>query len=196
MHLAGEPEADRLLAENPFALIVGMILDQQVTMESAFAGPAKLRDRLGELTPAAVLERSPDELGEIFAQSPAVHRFPSSMATRVHALAAVIAEDWGGDAQAIWTAGDPTGRDVLKRLKALPGFGAQKSQIFLALLGKQFGLEAEGWREAAGDYGDEGARRSIADVVDAQTLGEVRAFKKAQKAQAKAAKHGDARAKS
>ena len=162
--------------------------DQQVTMESAFAGPAKLAERLGGLYVDEIAEMNPDDFLDVFAATPAVHRFPKSMAARVQKLAEAIVDDYDGQTDAIWTRGDPSGAEVLKRLKKLPGFGDQKAKIFLALLGKQFGLKAEGWQEAAGDYGAEDARRSIADVVDDVTLQEVRAFKKEQKAAAKAAK--------
>ncbi|HJA60817.1 MAG TPA: Fe-S cluster assembly protein HesB [Candidatus Brevibacterium intestinavium] len=186
--LSGDPQADALLAEDRFALLIGMLLDQQVTMESAFAGPAKLAERLGRLDVDEIAEMNPDDFLDAFAASPAVHRFPKSMAARVQKLAAAIVDDYDGQPEAIWTRDDPSGAEVLKRLKKLPGFGDQKAKIFLALLGKQFGLKAEGWREAAGDYGAEGSRRSIADVVDDFTLQEVREFKKQQKAAAKAAK--------
>lgn len=188
LFLSGDPKADALLAEDRFALLVGMLLDQQVTMESAFAGPAKLAERLGKLDVDEIAEMNPDDFLDTFAQTPAVHRFPKSMAGRVQKLAATIVDEYDGNAEAIWTEGNPTGAEVLKRLKKLPGFGDQKAKIFLSLLGKQFGLQAEGWQEAAGDYGDPDARRSIADVVDDVTLQEVRAFKKQQKAAAKAAK--------
>ncbi|SDB90043.1 uncharacterized HhH-GPD family protein [Raineyella antarctica] len=187
LHLVDDEAADALLSENPFALLAGMLLDQQVPMEVAFAGTAKLRDRLGDLDPGRIAVMDPDEFLAVFAEKPAVHRFPRSMAGRVQALAAVVAETYGGDASRIWTDGDPTGAEVLKRLKALPGFGEQKARIFLALLGKQCGLTAPGWREAAGDYGAEGSRRSIADVVDVPTRLEVRAVKKELKARAKSA---------
>ncbi|WP_181275401.1 HhH-GPD-type base excision DNA repair protein [Brevibacterium oceani] len=186
--LSGDPKADALLTEDRFALLVGMLLDQQVTMESAFAGPAKLKERLGRLDVEEIAEMNPDDFLDTFAATPAVHRFPKSMAARVQKLAAAIVDDYDGETERIWTEGDPSGAEVLKRLKKLPGFGDQKAKIFLSLLGKQFGLTAEGWREAAGDYGDEDARRSIADVVDDVTLQEVRTFKKQQKAAAKAAK--------
>lgn len=186
--LSGDPIADDLLSEDRFALLVGMLLDQQVPMEVAFAGPAKLAQRLGKLDVVEIAEMNPDEFLEQFSIKPAVHRFPKSMATRVQKLAAEIVDEYDGDTAAIWTSGDPTGPEVLKRLKKLPGFGDQKAKIFLALLGKQFDCEADGWREAAGDYGDEDSRRSIADVVNEDTLLEVRAFKKQQKAAAKAAK--------
>lgn len=186
--LSGDPKSDALLADDPFALLMGMLLDQQVPMEVAFAGPAKLAERLGKLDVVEIAEMNPDDFLEKFSIKPAVHRFPKSMATRVQKLAAEIVDEYDGDTAAIWTSGDPSGPEVLKRLKKLPGFGEQKAKIFLALLGKQFDLEADGWRESAGDYGADGSRRSIADVVDADTLLEVRAFKKQQKAAAKAAK--------
>ncbi|MUL40720.1 Fe-S cluster assembly protein HesB [Streptomonospora sp. PA3] len=182
LHLVQEPEADALLASEPLALLIGMLLDQQVAMEVAFAGPKKISDRMGGLDARTIAGADPDEFAEICSRQPAVHRFPGSMAGRIQALCGYLVEHYGGDARALWTSGGPDGREVLKRLKALPGFGDQKARIFLALLGKQFGLQAPGWREAAGAYGEEGARRSIADVLDEQTLAEVRAFKKSEKA--------------
>ncbi|WP_020077324.1 HhH-GPD-type base excision DNA repair protein [Cryocola sp. 340MFSha3.1] len=184
LNITGDPEADALLDQSPFALLTGMLLDQQIPMETAFAGPAKLRDRLGALDPATVAALDPDKLAEVMKQTPAVHRFPGSMAARVQALAAAIVSDWGGDTAAIWTQGDPDGAEVLRRLKALPGFGEQKAKIFLALLGKQKGLTAAGWQQAAGDYGSEGYR-SVADIVDADSLARVREHKRAMKAAAK-----------
>ena len=193
VYLSTDPQADELLAHDRFALMVGMLLDQQVTMESAFAGPQKLFERLEEFTPAAIAALDPDALLEAFQEKPAVHRYPGSMATRVQALAQTLVDDYGGIAENLWTAptkdgSEPTGRDVLKRLKALPGFGEQKSKIFVALLGKQFDLTAEGWREAAGDYGPDDAFLSIADVRDEDSLFRVRENKKAMKAAAKAAR--------
>ena len=185
LNITGDPEADALLDTSAFALLVGMLLDQQVAMETAFAGPAKLRDRLGSLDPAGVAAMDPDRLAEVMKQPPAVHRFPGSMGGRVQALAAAIVSDWDGDTSAIWTRGEPDGAEVLRRLKALPGFGDQKARIFLALLGKQKGLTAPGWREAAGDYGADGYR-SVADIVDAGSLAKVREHKRAVKAAAKA----------
>lgn len=185
LNITGDPDADALLDESPFALLTGMLLDQQIPMETAFAGPAKLRDRLGALDPATVAAVDPERLAEVMKQTPAVHRFPGSMATRVQALAAAIVADWGGDTAAIWTQGDPDGAEILRRLKALPGFGEQKAKIFLALLGKQKGLAASGWEAAAGDYGTVGYR-SVADIVDADSLARVREHKRAMKAAAKA----------
>ncbi|MFB9311105.1 putative HhH-GPD family protein [Agromyces hippuratus] len=188
LHITGEQAADELLSDDAFALLTGMLLDQQVTMESAFAGPEKIRSRIGSIDPETIAAYDPEAFVEVFKQTPAVHRFPGSMAGRVQALAAAIVEEWGGEASALWTRGDPNGTEVLKRLKALPGFGDQKAKIFLALLGKQCGLAAPGWREAAGSYGDEGAFRSVADIVDPDSLAKVRATKQAAKAAAKAAK--------
>lgn len=185
LHLVGDPEADALLAEDPFALLIGMLLDQQVPMESAFAGPKKLVDRLGDLKVDTVADADPDEFAALCAQTPAVHRFPGSMAKRIQGLAAFLVENYDGKPQEIWTRDNPDGAEVLKRLKALPGYGDQKARIFLALLGKQMGVTPDGWRKAAGAYGDEDARRSIADVVDEKSLLEVREFKKAAKAAAK-----------
>jgi uncharacterized HhH-GPD family protein len=182
--LAQDPAADEVLARNPLALLIGMVLDQQFPMERAFAGPALLTDRIGEITAEKIAEYDHDELVAAFTGPPALHRYPRSMAERVQAVCRAIVEDYDGDVTRIWTeAAD--GRDVFKRLNALPGWGTMKAQIFTALLGKQLGLDLEGWREAAGSYGDEGSRRSIADVVDATTLAEVRDFKQAQKAKKK-----------
>ena len=186
LNLVGDPEADALLSEDPLALLLGMLLDQQVPMETAFLGPKKLADRMDGLDVRRIAEMDTDAFIEICAQTPAVHRFPKSMGERIQSVCQFIVEKYDGDTAAIWTSGDPNGKEVLKRLKALPGYGDQKARIFLALLGKQIGVQPDGWREAAGDYGLEGSRRSIADVVDEQTLLEVREFKKAAKAAAKA----------
>lgn len=188
LHITDDPAADRLLTEDPFALLVGMLLDQQVAMETAFAGPAKILDRVGTLDPAALAGHDPDDLEAVFRRTPAVHRYPGSMAGRVRALAAAVRDDWGGDAAAIWTRDSPDGTEVLGRLKALPGFGDQKARIFLALLGKQCGFTGAGWREAAGNYGDEGAYRSVADITSPESLTKVRDYKREMKAAAKAAR--------
>ncbi|WP_130014482.1 HhH-GPD-type base excision DNA repair protein [Serinicoccus sediminis] len=187
LHLVGEAEADRILTEHPFALLTGMLLDQQIPMEVAFDGPRKIVERLGSVDPRAIADTDPEEFVALCATPPSVHRFPRSMGQRVHDLATAVVRDYDGDTAAIWTDGDPDGREVLKRLKALPGFGDQKARIFLALLGKQRGLRAEGWREAAGDYGREGVHMSIADVTGADSLQQVRAYKREKKAAAKAA---------
>ena len=185
LHLTGDSAADTLLSEDPFALLVGMLLDQQIAMETAFAGPARIRDRIGTLDPAALAGYDADAFVDVFKETPAVHRFPGSMAGRVQALADVVAREWDGDAAAIWTSGDPDGAEILRRLKGLPGFGEQKAKIFLALLGKRLGVEASGWREASAPYGEDGSFRSVADIVDADTLSRVRETKRAAKAAAK-----------
>lgn len=192
--LVQDPEADELLSTDPFALLVGMLLDQQIPMEVAFAGPRKIADRMGGLDPQEIAVRDPQEFATMFAQTPAVHRFPGSMAARVQALAQAICEHYGGDTAALWTVGEPDGAEVFKRLKALPGYGEQKARIFVALLGKQYGVTPSGWREAAGAYGAAGTHLSIADVVDADSLQQVRSTKKAQKQAAKQAKENKGKA--
>ncbi|WP_024288874.1 HhH-GPD-type base excision DNA repair protein [Cellulomonas sp. KRMCY2] len=184
--LTGDPAADRLLESDPFALLVGMLLDQQVPMETAFAGPRKIAERMGGLDPRRIADADPHAFAALCATPPAVHRYPGSMAERIQAVARAVVQTYGGDAARLWTDGGPDGPEVLRRLEALPGFGAQKARIFLALLGKQRGVAPAGWREAAGDYGADGARRSIADVTDADSLAQVRETKKALKAAAKA----------
>lgn len=186
LHITGDDAADRLLTDDPLALLIGMLLDQQVAMETAFAGPLKIAERAGTLDADAIATFDPDAFAELFKATPAVHRFPGSMAARVQALCAAVAQDWGGDAAAIWTQGDPDGATVLTRLKALPGFGDQKAKIFLALLGKQYGYTGEGWRKASAPYGDEGSYRSVADIVSPDSLAKVREYKRAMKAAAKA----------
>lgn len=188
LHLVGDEEADRLLTEDPFALLVGMLLDQQFPMEHAFRGPQKIADRMDGFDIGKIHAMDTETFVELCVIPPAIHRYGGSMARRVKDLAQHVVEVYEGDASRIWTSGrpKPDGPEVLKRLKALPGYGDQKAAIFLALLGKQLGVQPKGWRAAAGAYGDRGSRRSIADVTNAKTLGEVRAFKKAAKAAAKA----------
>nr|WP_314840541.1 HhH-GPD-type base excision DNA repair protein [uncultured Microbacterium sp.] len=188
LHITGDTAADALLTDNPLALLVGMLLDQQVPMETAFAGPLKIEQRTGAADAAAIARMDPEQFLEAFKETPAVHRYPGSMAARVQTLCQDLVDNWGGDPRALWTQGDPSGAEVLKRLKALPGFGEQKAKIFLALLGKQYGFTGAGWREAAGDYGDEGSFRSVADIVSPESLTKVREHKKAMKAAAKDAK--------
>ena len=182
--LTRDPEADRLLDSDPFALLVGMLLDQQVPMETAFAGPRKLAERMGGLDPVRVAQADPEEFVALCTTPPAVHRFPGSMAGRIQAVARAVVDDYDGDVARLWTDGDPDADEVLRRLRALPGFGEQKARIFLALLGKRRGVTPPGWREAAGTYGDD-EYRSIADVTDEASLARVRATKKAAKAAAR-----------
>jgi uncharacterized HhH-GPD family protein len=186
LQLVQDPAADELLESNPFALLVGMMLDQQIPMEVAFAGPRKIAERIGDVDAREIADYDPDAFLALFSEKPAVHRFPGSMAKRLQALAQTVVDEYGGDVVALWTAGDPDGAEVLRRLKALPGFGEQKAKIFLALLGKQYGVTPTGWREAAGDYGRAGTHMSVADVVDQGSLDKVRSYKKAAKAKAKA----------
>lgn len=187
LHLTDDPAADALLSENPLALLIGMLLDQQVAMELAFSGPLKIQERLGAVDAAALAGADPDDVVAAFSQTPAVHRYPGSMAARVQGLCQALLDDWDGDAAQIWTAGDPDGPTVLKRLKALPGFGPQKAKIFLALLGKQLGFTGAGWETAAAPYGEAGSFRSVADITSPETLLKVRETKRAAKAAAKAA---------
>ena len=186
LQLTSDPAADSLLSEDPFALLVGMLLDQQIPMEMAFAGPRKIADRQGGIDPRAIADMDPEKFAAVCAESPAVHRFPSSMSKRIQDLAREVVDRYDGDAAALWTRDNPDGAEVLRRLKALPGFGEQKARIFLALLGKQYGVNPPGWRSAAGDYGKSGTHMSIADVVDKGSLEQVRAYKKKMKAAAKA----------
>ena len=183
--IAQDPTADRVLSEDPFALLVGMLLDQQYPMEHAFAGPSKILARFGSLDPGRIATADPDAFADLCATPPAIHRYGRSMARRVQALAALVGESYGGDAAAIWTTAG-SAAELVSRLKALPGFGDQKARIFAALLGKQLGVRPDGWREAIGPYAEEGSYRSVADVVDAESLQKVRSFKKEQKAAAKA----------
>ncbi len=190
LRLAQDPDADQLLTDDPFALLVGMLLDQQFPMERAFAGPRIIAERLGtpdRLDPATVAATEPEAFRALMTGPPAVHRYPGSMGERVQAVAATVVESYAGDASRLWSeAAD--GADLLQRLMALPGFGRQKSQIFVALLGKQLGVKPAGWKAAAGAYAEAGSRRSVADVRDAKTLAEVRAYKQEAKAAARAAK--------
>jgi uncharacterized HhH-GPD family protein len=187
LHLAYTPEADALLDADPLALLVGMLLDQQIPLEKAFTGPHVLATRLGveRLDAAVIAGYDPEAMATLFATPPAIHRFPGSMAGRVQTLCAVVRDEYGGDASAVWRGAD-SGAQLVERLKSLPGFGQQKAQIFTALLGKQLGIRPSGWREAAGAYGEDGSYRSVADIVDGASLLKVREFKKQMKAAAKA----------
>jgi len=185
VRLSMSEPADDLLSRDPLALLVGMLLDQQVPMEKAFVGPYVLRERLGRDLDARELAELPAErFATLFTERPAIHRFPGSMAGRVQALCAHLVEQYDGRAEAVWTDA-PSGDELLRRLSALPGFGVSKAKIFLALLGKQYGVQPTGWREAAGSYGDADAYRSVADVTDADSLALVREHKRQAKQAAK-----------
>ncbi|MBI1376519.1 MAG: Fe-S cluster assembly protein HesB [Frankiales bacterium] len=184
LRLCFDPDGDALLSRDPFALLIGMLLDQQMPMERAFLGPWKLAQRMGtpqRLDVAAIAAYDPEAFAALVATPPAVHRFPGSMAGRIQGVARHVVVEYAGDASAIWRA-VPTGQALYERLVAIPGYGDQKSRILLALLGKQLGVRPRGWREAAGAYGEAGSTRSVADVVDSGSLSAVRAFKKEQKA--------------
>jgi uncharacterized HhH-GPD family protein len=195
LRIAQDPAADELLGRDPLALLVGMLLDQQFPMERAFAAPRLLADRLGveTLSAAQLAECDPEVLLGHFQGPPALHRYPGSMATRTQELARLLVERYDGRADALWSDA-PDGATLLRRLRELPGFGAQKAAIFLALLGKQCGVTPEGWRQAAGQYGEDGARRSVADITGPESLAEVRSTKQQAKQAAKEAKAAPAKA--
>lgn len=188
VRIAQEPDADELLGRSPLAALVGMLLDQQVPMEWAFTGPLTLARRMGsdDLDAGEIAAYDPDAFTGLFTEKPALHRYPGSMAKRAQQLCRYLVTEYGGQADAVWKDA-ATGSDLLKRLNALPGFGTQKAQIFLALLGKQFDVRPPGWREAAGAYGEEGSHRSVADITGPESLAEVRAYKQQAKAAARAA---------
>jgi uncharacterized HhH-GPD family protein len=180
--IAGDADADRVLDEQPFAVVVGMMLDQQYGMEHAFRGGWKVLSRFGTLDPAAIAAADPEEFKRLCSTPPAIHRFPGSMAARLQELAALVEAKYDGDVTRLWTQAS-TGAELAKRVQELPGFGKQKAQIFVALLGKQLGVRPEGWEAAAGDYALPG-HRSVADVVDDASLAKVRDFKRQKKAAA------------
>ena len=185
IHITGDAHADQVLTDSPFALLVGMMLDQQYPMEHAFRGPAKLLDRFGSIEPSAIAVADPAEFKALCSTPPAIHRFPGSMAERLQTLAAIVDTQYDGHAERLWT-GATSGADLLKRLMELPGFGTQKAQIFAALLAKQLDVRPVGWEKAVGDYSLDGYR-SVADVTDPASLQKVREFKQQKKAAAKAA---------
>ena len=185
IHITGDDAADQVLTDDPFALLVGMMLDQQYPMEHAFRGPAKVLERFGSLEPARIAAADPEEFASLCATPSAIHRFPGSMAARLQDLARIVTDEYDGHAERLWLeAAD--GKDLLKRVMALPGFGKQKAQIFVALVAKQLDVRPEGWDAVVGDYSQEGYR-SVADVVDGASLQKVRDFKKQKKAAAKQA---------
>jgi uncharacterized HhH-GPD family protein len=183
IQITGDPHADEVLSDSPFALLVGMMLDQQYPMEHAFRGPAKVLDRFGSIEPRSIAAADPEEFKALCSTPPAIHRFPGSMATRLQELARIVEERYDGQAERLWTEAT-TGAELLKRIMELPGFGRQKAQIFTALLGKQLGVRCDGWEQVAGDYALDG-HRSVADVVDPGSLQKVRAYKQEKKAAAK-----------
>ncbi|KMS86844.1 MULTISPECIES: HhH-GPD-type base excision DNA repair protein [Streptomyces] len=189
LHLAQDPAADALLGRSALAALTGMLLDQQIPMEWAFKGPRTIADRLGtdDLDAHEIAAMDPEAFAALLSEKPAVHRYPGSMAKRIQQLCQYLVEHYDGDAEAVWRGVD-SGAGLLRRLEDLPGFGKQKAQIFLALLGKRLGVAPEGWREAAGAYGEPKSFRSVADITDPESLAKVRAHKQEMKAAAKAAK--------
>jgi uncharacterized HhH-GPD family protein len=184
LRIANEPAADRVLEQYPFALVIGMMLDQQYGMEHAFRGGWKVLSRFGTLDPGAIAAADPEAFKELCSEPPAIHRFPGSMAARLQELAALVESKYGGDVTRLWS--EPTtGEELFNRIRELPGFGKQKAQIFVALLAKQLGVRPQGWEAVGGDYALEGYR-SVADVVDADSLQKVRDYKKQKKAAAAA----------
>jgi uncharacterized HhH-GPD family protein len=180
-----DAEANKLLGNDPLVLLIGMVLDQQIPLEKAFSSPYVLAQRLGHVpTAQEIADFDTEALIAIFAKPPALHRFPKAMAARVQEVCRALVANYDGEAANLW-AGADSGVELLKRIGSLPGFGKQKAQIFTALLGKQYGIQPPGWREAAGGYGEEGSFRSVADIVDEASLGKVRAYKKELKAAAK-----------
>lgn len=187
LHLAQDEEADKLLSTDPLALLVGMVLDQQVPLEWAFAAPAELRKRLErDLDAGEIATTDPAVLSSIFAQRPALHRYPGSMAGRVQELCKALVDNYDGRADGVWR-GVTSGKELFDRVRALPGFGEQKAKIFVALLGKQLGVRPERWEEVSTPFSEDGSFRSVADITDEATLAKVRAFKTDMKAKAKAA---------
>ena len=187
LHLTQNPAADALLSDDPNALLVGMVLDQQVPMKKAFSGPAMIAERMGgRFDVAGIAETSEEDFVALCAQKPAIHRFPGSMGARVHQVCRELVASYDGDVSRLYEQAE-TGEDLRRALAALPGFGTQKAAIFTALLGKQRGVTPPGWREASAPYGEEGSFTSVADIVDADSLQRVRASKQAAKAAAKAA---------
>ena len=181
--VTGDPAADELLATDPLALVIGMLLDQQVPMEWAFRGPYRLRERLGGLDAATIASMDAGELEKVFRDKPALHRYPAAMAKRVHALCQHLVERYGGDAARIWDDAS-TGEELLARVRELPGYGEEKARIFVALLAKRLGVRPPGWEEAAAPFSD-AEPRSVADIDSPEALERVRDWKRARKAEGK-----------
>ncbi len=187
LRLSGDPEADQLLSTNPLALLIGMVLDQQIPLERAFRSPRDLQERLGgHLDAQGIATMAPERLAEVFAQRPALHRFPAANAERAQQLCQVVMAEYGGDAANIWESAS-SGAELLRRVRNLPGFGDQKARIFVALLGKQLGVRPPGWQEASRPFGEPGTYLSVADITDDESLAQVRAHKAQLKATARAA---------
>ena len=190
LHLSGDAEADKLLSEDSLALLIGMVLDQQVPLERAFSSPRDLKERLGgRLDAAEIAAMDPEQLVAVFSDRPALHRFPAANAKRVQDLCRILVDEYQGSASDVWTTA-ATGEELLRRVRALPGFGEQKARIFVALLAKQLDVKPKGWQSAAGKFGEKGSFLSVADITDGVSLGKVRAYKQQMKAAAKAVPAG------
>jgi uncharacterized HhH-GPD family protein len=186
IHITDDEAVDQLLTDEPLALLIAMVLDQQIPLERAFRSPFDLRQRLGgRLDAAELASMDPDALAAVFSERPALHRFPRSMAGRVQEVCSVVVDSYGGDAAAIWTSASD-GKELLDHVTALPGFGEQKARIFVALLGKQLGIRPPGWEKVAAPYGATGSFRSVADIDSPEALAKVRRYKQKMKAGAKA----------
>ena len=175
----GRPEADRLLETDPLALLIGLVLDQQVKMEKAFSGPYDLRERLGHLDAGRIAAMGPEQLDAAFRERPALHRFPGNMARRVQQLCQVVATEYGGDAGAIWR-DVRDGAELARRISALPGFGDQKTQITVAVLAKKWGVQPPGWERYAASW------HTVADVDSPESMAEARDVKRRMKAEGRA----------
>jgi len=185
IRLSGDTEADALLSKDPLALLIGMVLDQQIPLERAFWAPAELARRLGHpLNAGEIAAMDPEAFAALFKERPALHRFPGAMAGRVQSVCRIVAEDYGGKAANVWSKLSD-GDSLVQRLTGLPGFGKQKARIFAALLGKQLGVQPEGWRTATSPFGEQGSYLSVADIIDPESLAKVRAHKQAMKAKAR-----------
>jgi uncharacterized HhH-GPD family protein len=185
LYLSQNPDADRLLSQDPLALLIGMVLDQQVPLERAFSSPLDLQTRLGgRLDVGELAAMDPEKLAAVFSARPALHRFPAANAKRVQEMCRIVVDEYHGNAADVWEQAT-SGSELLRRVRALPGFGEQKARIFVGLLGKQLGVRPPGWQEAAGQFGESGTYLSVADIVDAESLGRVRAHKAQMKAAAK-----------
>lgn len=178
--VTGDTEADRLINTDAMALLIGMLLDQQVRLEWAFAGPAKLHARLGHLDPVRLAAMGADELVAVACAKPAIHRYAAVMAGRIHAVARVVVDEYGGRPERIWDEAR-SGADLTRRLRALPGFGEEKAMILVAVLAKRFGVRPRGWKSAAGPFADR-QPRTVADAHSAESLARVRAWKQGQRA--------------
>ena len=183
MPITGDPAADEFLVTDPLALVIGMLLDQQVPMEWAFKGPTTLRDRLGGLDATKIAAMPPEELEAVFREKPALHRYPGSMAKRTHALCVHLVDEYDGDAAKLWTGVDDP-QVLFDRIRALPGYGEEKAKIFLAILGKRLQVAPMGWEACALPFSDS-EPRSVADIDSPENLQRVRAWKQAQKAKGK-----------